>query len=128
MLYILPDDIILHIIKIIKNYYSPYLLHIISINHTFKNIVPIIYLKYCKLDYLLNNKSLLKNCCNNNCYLDTYPNNIYDNNINYRRYIHKHQTALNFVLSYNNSKKNTNIFIPYCFECMQIYKPIKLSI
>ena len=123
MLYNLPDDIILYIIKKIQKYNPSYILNIISINHTFKNIVPFQYLKQCRLDYLLHNKIPLRNCCNDNCYWDSYLD-IYDE---YSRYIHYHQPALNFVLlSYNNSKKYTNIYIPYCFECMQKYNYIQI--
>lgn len=119
---ILSDDNIRLIIKFCNN--NNDILKIRIINHYFHNSVSKIHLNMRKLEYLLNNKKKVDNCVNEYCFWDSYLD-IYDTDIYYHRYIHSHQYAINFVKSALSKKQIDNlIYIPYCFECMQKYKPI----
>ena len=124
MLSDLPNDIYSCVAKEISEYYD--ILNARLSFHIFKEVLPLFKLKHAKLEYLINNKKLIHACINENCFWDSYIDE-YFTNINYRRYIHSHQTALNGVLLSNLiGQPPIKINIPYCFECMCKFSPIQI--
>ena len=90
-------------------------------NSLFENNCVVIYNN--KIRKCNNN---LNKCVNEDCYWDSYLD-VYDTHIDYRRYIHTHQSALNCVmLIYNNGKNIKYTNIPYCYDCMKKYLPTQI--
>lgn len=120
----LPYDMIIYITKKTRDYLDLSNLRITC--QLFNNAIPFIRLKQAKLEYLINVNNNLNKCVNEDCYWDSYLD-VYDTHIDYRRYIHTHQSALNCVmLIYNNGKNIKYTNIPYCYDCMKKYLPTQI--